>query len=193
MKAALAQLIRTLNARGWSPATSTNYSFIDEQQQCWVSRSGVNKADFTEQDLICIDEKGLAIGLFQGVKPSDETQIHLWIYRNFPDAKVVLHSHGKFPVLISQFNEHVFAVQGYELQKGFKGCKSHLDILEIPIIENQQDMAVLCQALDERKAEILYHCFIIAGHGTYAWGENLFEAQRHLETLDYLCECEFLL
>ena len=61
------------------------------------------------------------------------------------------------------------------------------------VLDNQQDMAVLCQALDVKKQAIQHHCFIIAGHGTYAWGADLFEAQRHLETLDYLCECEFLL
>ena len=105
MKTAFVQLIRTLNARGWSPATSTNYSFIDEHKQCWVSRSGVNKADFEAQDFMSIDENGVGSGMFHGIKPSDETQIHLWIYRNFPAAKVVLHSHGKYPVLIAQFNE----------------------------------------------------------------------------------------
>lgn len=193
MKAAFAQLIRTLNARGWSPATSTNYSFIDEHQQCWVSRSGVHKADFTEQDFMTIDSTGIGTGIFHGIKPSDETQIHLWIYKNFPEAQVVLHSHGKYPVLISQFNENFFPVQGYEIQKGFKGCLSHIDSLEIPIIDNHQDMALICQQLDQRFSDIKQHCFIIAGHGTYAWGANLFEAQRHLETLDYLCECEFLL
>jgi methylthioribulose-1-phosphate dehydratase len=193
MKAALVQVIRTLNARGWSPATSTNYSFIDEHHQCWVSRSGVNKADFTEQDFMSIDAHGVGSGMFHGIKPSDETQIHLWIYQNFPSAKVVLHSHGKYPVLISQFNENFFAVQGYELQKGFKGCTSHLDSLQIPIVDNHQDMSALCAELDTRRVDILQHCFIIAGHGTYAWGETLFDAQKHLETLDYLCECEFLL
>jgi len=193
MKTALAQLICTLNQRGWSPATSTNYSFIDEHQQCWVSRSGVNKAQFTEHDFMTIDASGMGIGAYHGVKPSDETQIHLWIYQNFPAAKVILHSHSKYPVLISQYNEHHFNVQGYELQKGFKGCKTHLDTIQIPIIDNEQDMNLLCAALDERQADIQHHCFIIAGHGTYAWGENIFEAQRHLETLDYLCECEFLL
>jgi methylthioribulose-1-phosphate dehydratase len=172
---------------------STNYSFIDEHQQCWVSRSGVNKADFTEHDFMTIDASGMGIGAYHGVKPSDETQIHLWIYQNFPAAKVILHSHSKYPVLISQYNEHHFNVQGYELQKGFKGCKTHLDTIQIPIIDNEQDMNLLCAALDERQADIQHHCFIIAGHGTYAWGENIFEAQRHLETLDYLCECEFLL
>lgn len=193
MKASLVQLIRTLNARGWSPATSTNYSYIDEHHQCWVSRSGVNKADFTEQDFMTIDQTGVGSGVFHGIKPSDETRIHLWIYKNFPSAKVVLHSHGKYPVLISQFNENFFTVQGYEVQKGFKGCTSHLDTLQIPIIDNSQDMSVLCAELDTRLSDIQQHCFIIAGHGTYAWGDTLFDAQKHLETLDYLCECEFLL
>ncbi|MEY3592429.1 MAG: hypothetical protein RLZZ38_1405 [Bacteroidota bacterium] len=193
MKIELAQLIQTLNQRGWSPATSTNYSFIDEHEQCWVSRSGVNKANFTEHDFMTIDNDGIGMGAFHGIKPSDETQIHLWIYQNFPEAKVVLHSHSKYPVLISQYNEHFFSVQGYELQKGFKGCTTHLETLQIPIIDNDQDMKILCSALSERAADIQQHCFIIAGHGTYAWGENIFAAQRHLETLDYLCECEFLL
>lgn len=193
MKIELAQLIQTLNQRGWSPATSTNYSFIDEHEQCWVSRSGVNKANFTEHDFMTIDNDGIGMGAFHGITPSDETQIHLWIYQNFPEAKVVLHSHSKYPVLISQYNEHFFSVQGYELQKGFKGCTTHLDTLQIPIIDNDQDMKILCSALSERAADIQQHCFIIAGHGTYAWGENIFAAQRHLETLDYLCECEFLL
>jgi methylthioribulose-1-phosphate dehydratase len=193
MKAILAELIRKLNQRGWSPATSTNYSFIDDNNQYWVSRSGVDKSSFTEHDFMTIDTSGVGIGSFHGVKPSDETQIHLWIYKNFPDTKVVLHSHGKYPVLISQFNENFFEVQGYELQKGFKGCKSHLELIQIPIIDNSQEMHSLCAALDAQRNSIRHHCFIIAGHGTYAWGASLFEAQRHLETLDYLCECEFLL
>jgi methylthioribulose-1-phosphate dehydratase len=193
MKAELVQLIRALNARGWSPATSTNYSFRDEYEQCWVSRSGVHKGDFTEQDFMTIDANGIGTGMFHGIKPSDETQIHLWIYQNFPDTKVILHSHGKYPVLISQFNEDFFPVQGYELQKGFKGCQSHQESLQIPIVDNHQDMAALCADLTARKVAIQQHCFIIAGHGTYAWGTSLFEAQKHLETLDYLCECEFLL
>jgi methylthioribulose-1-phosphate dehydratase len=192
MKSAFATLIRQLNQRGWSWATSTNYSYLDENEQIWVSRSGVNKADFTEQDFMSIDHFGVGTGMYHGVKPSDETQIHLWIYNNFPEARVILHSHSKFPVLISQRNDKNFNVQGYELQKGFLGTKSHLDAISIPIIENSQDMGVLCQDLNERRLDIQQHCFIIAAHGTYAWGKNIFEAQRHLETLDYLCECEFL-
>ena len=67
MKEALAALIQTLNQRGWSPATSTNYSFIDEHQQCWVSRSGVNKAHFEATDFMTIDTDGMGVGVFHGV------------------------------------------------------------------------------------------------------------------------------
>jgi methylthioribulose-1-phosphate dehydratase len=46
--------------------------------------------------------------------------------------------------------------------------------------------------MKERVDELNHHCFIIRGHGTYAWGRDLFEAKRHLETLEYLCHCELL-
>ncbi|MFY7944014.1 MAG: class II aldolase/adducin family protein, partial [Crocinitomicaceae bacterium] len=51
-----------------------------------------------------------------------------------------------------------------------------------------QDMSFFEKELIYRKALLENHCFIIRKHGTYAWGSSLFEAKRHLETLDYLCE-----
>lgn len=192
MKKQLAELIRSFNQRGWAPATSTNYSFIDAENQIWISKSGKHKGEFTESDFMTIDNKGLGLGDFTGIKPSDETKIHLWIYRNFKQAKVILHSHGIYPVLLSFMAKPSFRVQGYELQKGFNGCQNHLDNLAIPIMINQQNMDLLCMELDQRLNEIKQYCFIIEGHGTYAWGENIFDAQRHLETLDYLCQSEYL-
>ena len=32
------------------------------------------------------------------------------------------------------------------------------------------------------------HGLLIAGHGLYAWGEDLFSATRHLEILEFLLE-----
>jgi len=189
MKSILAETIRAYNQKGWSPATSTNYSFV-ENGEIWVSRSGVDKATFQADDFILIDEKGVVQAPFEGVKPSDETLIHTMIYRLFPEAKVILHSHSKHPVLISRKFANVFSVENYELQKGFAGVQTHDCQVHIPIVENAQDMSYFEQVLSERKAELKHHCFIIRQHGTYAWGKNLFEAKRHLETLDYLCECE---
>jgi methylthioribulose-1-phosphate dehydratase len=189
MKVNLAETIRAYHLKGWSPATSTNYSF-KENDQIWVSRSGVDKATFQAEDFIAIDENGQVQAPFIGTKPSDETMIHVLIYRLFPEAKVILHSHSKKPVLISTKHGQYFPVEKYEIQKGFSGVNTHDCALQIPIFENAQEMSYFEQVLPERSPEIKQHCFIIRQHGTYAWGENLFSAKRHLETLDYLCECE---
>ena len=189
MKVKLAETIRAYHLKGWSPATSTNYSF-KENDQIWVSRSGVDKATFQAEDFIAIDENGHVQAPFIGTKPSDETMIHVLIYRLFPEAKVILHSHSKKPVLISTKHHQFFPVEKYEIQKGFLGVNTHDCALQIPIFENAQEMSYFEQVLPQRLSEIKQHCFIIRQHGTYAWGENLFAAKRHIETLDYLCECE---
>ena len=53
-------------------------------------------------------------------------------------------------------------------------------------------MGIFQLELPKRKEELNYHSFLIKQHGTYAWGKNLFEAKRHLETLEYLCHCKWL-
>lgn len=188
LKEELADLIRNYNSRGWSPATSTNYSFIDENNQIWVSRSGVDKANFQSTDFIKVNISGQAIDEFAGIKPSAETLIHCYLYTLFPEVKVILHSHGIHPVLLSAREMSDVVFEGYEIQKGFSGQLIHDRQIKIPIFDNSQDMSFFEKELIYRKALLENHCFIIRKHGTYAWGSSLFEAKRHLETLDYLCE-----
>lgn len=188
MKSQLVHTIRHYNNKGWSPATSTNYSFRDEQG-VWVTRSGIDKAEITEDDFILVNEKSIPLGKYSGIKPSAETQIHCDLYKLFPEAKVILHSHGKYPVLCSLKNQEFIEFTGFEIQKGFKGQLSHEQTVNIPIFENSQEMSFFSEELTKRKDELVNSSFVIKQHGTYAWGDNLFEAKRHLETLDYLCEC----
>ena len=65
LKEAIAETIRAINTKGWSPATSTNYSFVDEEGTIWVSRSGVDKAHFQATDFITIDKNGITTGEFE--------------------------------------------------------------------------------------------------------------------------------
>lgn len=188
MKAELVHTIRHYNQKGWSPATSTNYSFRDEGG-IWVTRSGIDKSQITENDFILVNEECIPLGMYSSIKPSAETQIHCDLYKLFPEAKVILHSHGKYPVLCSQKNQDFLEFSGFEIQKGFKGQLTHEQKVNIPIFENSQEMSFFSEQLSKIKLELVNSCFIIKQHGTYAWGDNLFEAKRHLETLDYLCEC----
>lgn len=191
-KQKLAEVIRNYNAKGWSPATSTNYSFKDLDENIWVSRSGVDKSEFSENDFITVNLEGIPTGEFEQVKPSAETLIHCVLYILFPETRVILHSHSIYPVILSFKSKNSIEFSGYELQKGFASCSSHSESIEIPVFENSQDMNEFSKWVKDRQEELKNHCFLIKGHGTYAWGKDLFEAKRHLETLEYLCQCECL-
>ena len=192
-KELLAETIRHYNLKGWSPATATNYSFKDTGGTIWVSRSGVDKSQFTASDFITVDSNGTATGEFSHMKPSAETLIHCAIYALFPKTKVILHSHSIYPILISAVLGPQISFEGYEIQKGFDGQTTHENYIDIPIFENTQDMQKFKEVMTEEAKRIQQHAFIIRKHGTYAWGKNILEAKRHLETLDYLCQCEWLL
>lgn len=193
IKSQLADTIRFYNSKGWSPATSSNYSFKDESGSLWVSKSGIDKSKFQAIDFITVDGVGRSIGAYEGIKPSAETLIHCVLYELFPDTTVILHSHSVFPILISTINKESVTFEGYEIQKGFEGQTTHENSVQIPIFENTQDMDEFKKILLLNKDRIQNHSFVMRKHGTYAWGKNLFEAKRHLETLEYLCQCEWML
>ncbi|MGV3629980.1 MAG: methylthioribulose 1-phosphate dehydratase [Bacteroidota bacterium] len=192
LKEDLAQTIRAYHAKGWSPATSTNYSFREEGE-IFVSRSGIDKSAFSAHDFIVVDQHGIPAEAYKEIKPSAETLIHCVLYRLFPATGVILHAHSVYSVLNSQKYEEELIFGGYEIQKGFKGQHTHLGQVSIPILENTQDMEEFSRWMEARKAAFSNHCFIIRNHGTYAWGETLFEAKRHLETLEYLLEINWKL
>lgn len=193
LKEQIAETIRHYNDKGWSPATSTNYSFKDDEGTIWVSRSGIDKYEFHADDFITVNSDGQAIGAYEGVRPSAETLIHCVLYELFPDTKVILHSHSIYPVLVSAVEGERVTFQGYEVQKGFEGQTTHEAIVHIPIFENTQDMQAFKSVLQNNAELLKNHSFLMKKHGTYAWGRNLFEAKRHLETLEYLCQCEWMM
>jgi methylthioribulose-1-phosphate dehydratase len=195
LKEEMVQTIRGINAKGWSPATSTNYSFRESAKSdvLFISKSGIDKEKFELTDFMTTDRKGKPTDEFKGVKSSAETEIHTTIYDMFPETTVILHSHSIYPIVITQHCGDNVLFEGFELQKGFEGVTSHMEPVEIPIFGNTQDIAGFSKMLTKHKKELLYHCFIMRKHGIYAWGKNIFEAKRHLETLDYLCHVKYLM
>lgn len=186
----LAETVRFYNEKGWSPATSTNYSFRKSADipAFFVSRSGIDKAKFDRNDFMEVDLEGNPTFYFQGNRPSAETLIHSVIYKLFPSTTVVLHSHSVNSVLISEFFEQEITFEGYEIQKAFAGETTHENKLHFPILDNDQDMLAFSKVMLEHAAKLKNHAFLIRKHGFYAWGDTLFDAKKHLEALEYLME-----
>lgn len=193
LKQQLAQVIRAYHQKGWSPATSTNYSFRlpEKPDVIVVSRSGIDKSQFSAADFMEVDMQGLVLPAYEGIRPSAETLIHCKLYQLFPEMMCILHSHSVYSVLQSMKNEQAVALSGYEVLKGFEGIKTHEVSVKVPVLDNTQDMIAFSETLEQEKERLTVPAFIMRQHGTYAWGRNLFEAKRHLETAEYLFEVDW--
>lgn len=189
----LLDAIRFFNQKGWSPATSTNYSVRSQNRNEYIiSRSGVDKSKFELTDLILINPKGEVLPPFNkpGIKSSAETEIHTALYELFPEANCVLHTHSVLGTVLSHtmVNEKQIVFEGFEILKGLEGNPTH-ELTEIlPIVPNSQDMKDILRDMNGRYAKNV-HGFLIAGHGLYTWGKDVASAKRHIETYEFLFEC----
>ncbi|WP_278421990.1 methylthioribulose 1-phosphate dehydratase [Stutzerimonas kunmingensis] len=181
---------RFLYGRGWSPATSSNYSARLTSAELLLTVSGRHKGELTADDLLAVDMHGNS--LEEGKRPSAETLLHTQLYRWKPEIGAVLHTHSVNATVLSRValaDSLVFA--DYELQKAFSGISSHESQVLVPIFNNDQDIAALATRvqpwLDEHPDCVGY---LIRGHGLYTWGETMSDALRQIEAFEFLFECE---
>lgn len=79
------------------------------------------------------------------------------------------------------------AIEGLEMLKGLEGIQTHESQIQIPVLENDQDLHRLSETARPHLPGAP-HGILIAGHGLYAWGADLRQAMRHLEILEFLLE-----
>lgn len=189
----LLESILFFNQKGWSPATSTNYSARSEYKSEYIiSRSGVDKSRFKLEDLILINQVGEVLSPFNrpGIKSSAETEIHTAIYDMFPEVNCVLHTHSVLGTTLSltHLQNQEISFEGFEILKGLEGNATHELKVTLPIVPNSQHMPDILNQMKDRYQNNV-HGFLIAGHGLYTWGRSIAAAKRHIETYEFLFEC----
>lgn len=179
-----------LYARGWSPATSSNYSARLTSAEVLLTVSGRHKGQLRSEDLLAVDMQGQS--LEPGKKPSAETLLHTQLYRWKPEIGAVLHTHSVNATVLSRLtlsDSLVFA--DYELQKAFGNVTSHECQVLVPIFDNDQDIARLAGKVQPWLEAHPDCCgYLIRGHGLYTWGPHMADALRQIEAFEFLFECE---
>lgn len=188
----LANVVRFLAARGWTPATSSNFSvrIPGFEEGFAISKSGRDKYAFSADDVMVVDYQGQCLAP-EGARPSAETLLHVEAY---DDAAIgaVLHTHSVNATVLSLQHERELVLEGFELLKGIAGHHTHETRIVLPIFPNTQDIAALAEDVRAyRRDKGPIHGYLIAGHGLYAWGKDLMEARRHIESYEFLFECMF--
>lgn len=189
--AQLASIARSFHTRGWLLGTSGNLSAVVQHEplRLAMSPSGIDKGELTANQVLTIDENARIVGN-HAAKPSDESRLHIRIVKE-RNARAVLHTHSVWNTMLSDLyaNEGGVKIEGYEMLKGLQGVKTHEHSEWLPIIDNSQDMPALADTIaSSLKQHPSAHGFLLKRHGLYSWGDNVAQAKRHIEILEFLLE-----
>jgi methylthioribulose-1-phosphate dehydratase len=188
----LSEAMAAIHHRGWCDGTGGNFSCVLQRNplQLLMAPSGVPKGAVRPEELILVDGSGDVLR-GQG-RASAETLLHLAIVQH-SGAGAVLHTHSQAGTLLSrhysrdQDGHGALELHDLEMLKGLEGIRTHACSVHLPVLANDQDLARLSMRATPLLADAP-HGLLIAGHGLYAWGQGLPQAQRHLEILEFLLE-----
>lgn len=179
------------HSRGWVPATGGNFSARLSDERILITASGGHKGELKTQDFLVTDLHGKPVAASTR-KTSYETGLHTQLYRRDAAIGCVLHTHSIANTVLSRRLKCV-KLAGYELLKLLPGVTTHDTTVEVPVFENDQDIARLAAKVDKHMVK---HpglaAYLIAGHGLYAWGETVAQARHRVEALEFMFECEML-
>ena len=181
--------------RGWSVGTSSNYSVVlnADPLELLVTASGKDKGRLARTDFVRVAADGQPAAPNQ-LKSSAETLLHVVVASARP-AGAILHTHSPWATELTQLygDRGGIDFEGYEMLKGLEGIKTHEHRFRFEIFENTQDVSMLADQVRRRLTDAdnpLQHGFLIRGHGLYTWGQDVDEARRHVEVLEFLLECK---
>jgi methylthioribose-1-phosphate isomerase len=179
----IADIARSLYARGWMPGTAGNIS-VRTGQTAAITGSGLSKGELTADDMVTV-----AVADSQPVsgsrRPSAETAIHTAIYRA-TGADAVVHVHAPHATAQTVGLSTTLTFTGYELIKGLGTTGT----ITIPVFTNHVDVAGIGEDIEQHLKQhpdappVLF----IAGHGITAWGADLAQARDRVECLEAMCE-----
>jgi methylthioribulose-1-phosphate dehydratase len=164
----LASIARGFHARGWVTGTSGNLSAVVDREPLRLAR-------------VLSDHQ---------VRPSDESFLHIRIVKE-RGAGAVFHTHSIWNTILSDLHapDGGLAIEGYEMLKGLEGVRTHAHRERVPIIENSQDMPALADSIGDTLRQHQHaHGLLLRRHGLYSWGNDLPQARRHIEILEFLLE-----
>lgn len=177
------------HSRGWVPATGGNFSARLAPDRLLLTASGCHKGELKSQDFLVTDLDGKTVSATQR-KTSYETGLHTQLYRRDASIGCVLHIHSIANTVLSRRHKKL-RLAGYELLKLLPGISTHDTVVEIPVFDNDQDIARLAAKVDAHmKKSPGMAAYLIAGHGLYAWGDNVAQARHRVEALEFMFECE---
>jgi len=136
---------RDFHHRGWSLATSSNYSVVTGRDplRLLVTCSGFDKGRLTPEQFVIVGEDGKSV-CDSGRKPSAEVLLHVALAR-CTGAGSVLHTHSIWGTLLSEVGavHGYLEISGYEMLKAFAGISTHEVTVRVEVFLTRRTCLIL--------------------------------------------------
>lgn len=186
----LAAVGREFYTRGWMLATAGNLSARLCDQRYLITASGGHKGQLTDADFI--EFRTGMVSSEPARKSSAETIVHDLLYAEHPRERVgaILHVHAPYLTLVSRalLSDGAVEFHGWEYVKAL-GFWERDARVRMPIVPNHHDLDELGRAVAQAVNDV--PAVLVAGHGVYAWGPTIADAQRHIEATEFLCHLQW--
>ena len=172
------QIVKIMNRiyrYGMTTTSGGNLSIMDDRGDIYITPSGIDKGSLTESDIMRITPDGEIIGRH---KPSIELPFHSAIMRSRPGVKAVLHAHPPALVAFSIVRQNPKTDITTELYRLYERGGIKMAKYEIPGSELLGD-----RILEAFERDV--NTVMLENHGVIITAENIFEAFKIFETLEF--------
>ncbi len=153
-----------------------NVSARDEETGYIVIKgSGVEYADMTAEHLVTVKPDGTVV---EGAcRPSTDLATHLVLYRNFPCAKGVVHTHSPYATVWAQAGQSIpcYGTTHADYFKGDIPCTRAMTPEEINGDYEQNTGEVIVEAFKGIDPASM-RAVLVQCHGPFAWGDSAEDA-----------------
>lgn len=190
----LVELLGVFYARGWVSGTGGGICGPADGGGLLLAPTGVHKERVRPDEFFTVDPadgRVLRTPADPALRPSECNQIFCLAARA-RGARSVVHSHALGAVLAADIAgdaDHL-AISDLEMLKGIRGVGNR-DVHLVPVIRNTPREGELVGQLGAALADERFtgaFAVLVADHGAYIWGDDVWEAKRHTEVYHFLFE-----
>jgi methylthioribulose-1-phosphate dehydratase len=190
----LVELLRVFYGKGWVSGTGGGISGPADDGGLLLAPTGVHKERIQPDEFFTVDPADGSVRARPAdptLRPSECNSIFCLAVRERAAGSVV-HSHALSAVLAGDLAgdaDHV-AIRDLEMLKGIRGVGNR-DTHLLPVIRNtpreSELVEQLTRVLDDPRFASAF-AVVVADHGAYIWGADVWEAKRHTEVYHFLFE-----
>lgn len=168
-----------------------NVSGIDRKKGLVVIKpSGVEYDDMKAEDMVVVDMEGNVV---EGdYRPSSDTATHLEMYKAFPKAGGIVHTHSTWATIFAQAGADIPAL-GTTHADYFYGtvpCTRAMTEAEIAEAYEKNTGLVITETFKDKDPEQI-PAVLVREHGPFSWGKDPDEAVYHAVVLEQLAHMAY--